>query len=263
MKSRFSPALLLVLVFFGAGSARAAETLPSASNVLQRVIERAKLVAQSTNNHVYDKRSLTEELDESERVSQSTEKHYRVLLIAGVPFPRLVRIQGRELTEEELERENKREAVFRERVTRVNFSRKAKRREGLATQDLIDRFEFRVLRREVVNERSTLVLTFAPRRNAPDKSIEDKIFGKVFGTVWVDEAEAEVAKLDASVRGPIPLGWFGAVGSLNKFQATLERIRLPDGVWANRKSTFWIMARKLFSGIHTRTTEESSGFRLE
>jgi hypothetical protein len=77
----------------------------------------------------------------------------------------------------------------------------------------------------------------------------------------VDEQEAEVTKLDASVRGPVPLGWFGAVGSLNKFQATIERSRMPDGVWVNRKSSFWIVARKLLSAIRTRTVEESSGFR--
>jgi hypothetical protein len=108
-----------------------------------------------------------------------------------------------------------------------------------------------------------LIVSFTPRPGGEDDSIEDKIFRKVFGTVWVDEIEAEVTKLDAHVKGPIPLGWFGAVGSLHQFQATIERLRLPDGVWVNRKSMFSVMARKLFSALRSKTTEESSGFRRE
>ena len=242
-----------------------AEVLPAASNLIQRVVERAQLVAraQQTNHYTYEKQSIVAELDEQDRVIKSTEKRYEVVLIGGLPFQRLVKVQGRELTAKELEQQNQRETAFRQRVTRVDLSKKAKRREGLATQELVDRFEFEITKREVIERRPTLVVTFSPRAGAPEKTMEDKVFQHVFGTVWVDEHEAEITKLDASVRGPIPLGWFGAVGSLNKFQATLERSRMPDGVWVNRKSSFWIVARKLFSAIRSRTTEESSGFRRE
>ncbi len=248
-----------------AGNITAAEPLPAASNLLQRVVERAQVVARAgeTNHYAYDKRSVSEELDEKERVVKSTEKHYRVDLIGGLPFPRLVKIQGRELSAKELEKENQREAAFRQRVTRVDMNKKARRREGLATPELVERFDFQVTKREVVEGRPTLVMTFAPRTGAPVKTMEDKVFQKVFGTVWVDEQEAEMTKLDANVRGPVPLGWFGAVGSLHKFQGTIERSRMPDGVWVNRKSSFWIVARKLLSAIRTRTVEESGGFRRE
>jgi hypothetical protein len=263
MKRIITGLLAVILIFASSFLAGAAENLPAASNLLQRLLTRAELIAKAgeSNHYAYEKRAVMEELDEKDRVIKSTEKHYRVELIGGLPFPRLVKIQGRELSAKELEKENQRETAFRQRVTRVDMSKKARRKEGLATQDLVDRFDFRVTKREEIEGRSTLVMTFAPRAGAPDKTMEDKIFQKVFGTVWVDEDEAEVAKLDASVRGPVPLGWFGAVGSLNKFQATVERSRMPDGVWVNRKSSFWIAARKLLSAIRTRTTEESSGFR--
>lgn len=258
------PALLCFLgwVVF---PARADESFPSASNLIQRVVARAQLVAQAeqTNHYAYAKRSIVEELDEKERVIKSTEKLYQVTLIGGVPFPRLVKVQGRDLSAEELEKQNQRETAFREKVTRVDFKKKATKREGMATQELVDRFDFKVVRRELVEGRPTWVVTFAAKANAPDKSMEDKVFKHVFGTVWVDEAEAEVAKLDASVRGPIPLGWFGAVGSLKKFQATFQRSRMPDGVWVNRTGTFLVVARQLWNAMRLRTSEESSGFHRE
>jgi outer membrane protein assembly factor BamB len=36
---------------------------------------------------------------------------------------------------------------------------------------------------------------------------------------------------------------------------------MPDGVWVNRNSSFLLDARKLFSAVRYRTTEQSSGFR--
>ena len=82
-------------------------------------------------------------------------------------------------------------------------------------------------------------------------------------TVWVDEGEAEIARIDAHLDEPVPVGWFGAVGSLNQFQGTVERTRLPDGVWVNRKTVFTVMARKVFLAVRSKTVAESSGFRLE
>jgi len=242
-----------------------AESLPVASNVVQRLLDRADRVAKDTGGsaYIYDKRSVTAELDEKEQVVNSTEKLYRVLLSGGRTFSRLVKIEGRELTESELAKEDKREAAFRQKVTRIDPQQKTKKKESLVTKELMDRFEFQVIARELIAERPTLKLTFKPRPDAPAKSIEDKVFTSISGTVWVDEEDAEATRLDVSLHQPVSLGWFGAIGSLSKFQATMERSRMPDGVWVTHKSTFRILARKLVSSIRTKTTEESSGFRTE
>lgn len=243
----------------------AAEALPSASNLVQRVVERAQRVARAaqTNHYLYEKRTVTAELDDKKRITKATEKLYNVVLIGGLPFSRLVKVQGHDLSAQELEKQNAREVAFRQKVTRVDLHQKTKRKEGLATRELVDRFDFQVKKREIIEGRPTLMVTFTPRPGTPEKCMEDKVFKHVFGTVWVDEQEAEVTKVDASVRGPVPLGWFGAVGSLHEFQATIERTRMPNGVWMNRQSTFWIVARKLLTMTRTKTSEESSGFRRE
>ena len=244
---------------------RAAQGLPAASEIVQRMVARAQSVARApqTNTYTYEKRAVSSELDDRNNVIKSTEKFYQVLLVGGLPFPRLVKVQGRDLTPAELERSNQREVAFRQRVTRVDMNNKAKQREGLVTSELANRFEFQVTNRVFIEGRPTLVVGVAPRSDAPVKTIEDKIFKQVFGTLWVDEHEAEVRKVEASVHGPIPLGWFGAIGSLHKFEATIERARLPDGVWVNQKSSIWIVARKLLSMIRVKTTEEASGFKKD
>lgn len=235
------------------------------SNIMHRLIERSRLIASSaqSNQYIYEKHSRMEELDEKDHVTKSTEKLYRVVLIGGLSFPRLVKVQGKDLTPQQLEKENQREQAFRRQVTRVDVHKKAKDKEGLITTDIVNKFEFKFVRRELVNGRTNVVLTFAAPRGAPEKTIEERIYKRSSGTLWVDEEDAELTKLDAGVRGPIPLGWLGAVGSLDKLQLMFDRLRMPDGVWVNRKNVFLLDARKLFTRMRYRTTEESTGFRRE
>src|SRR5205085_7289368 len=110
---------VVVLAWFtGTLAAYSAQPLPTASNILQRVVQRAQLIARAvqTNHYTYEKKSLTEEFDDKEHITKTTEKLYRVALIGGLPFPRLVKIQGRELSARDLEKENQRETAFRQRV---------------------------------------------------------------------------------------------------------------------------------------------------
>src|SRR5262245_10714621 len=99
-------AIAISALLFAPSPAAAAEALPAGSNILQRVIARADFVAKTnqTNHYTYEKRSVTIELDEKGRVVKSTEKLYQVVLIGGLPFPRLVKVEGRDLTARELEK---------------------------------------------------------------------------------------------------------------------------------------------------------------
>jgi hypothetical protein len=257
--------LCVLLLGLATETSWAASELPAASNVMQRFIARAEVIAgaKQTNHYTYLKRAVSAELDANDRVSKSTERIYNVTLIGGLPFSRLVKIQGRDLSPQELEKENEREMSFRRKVTHVDMNKKAARREALVTKELIDRFEFTVTKREMVHDRPALAIKFSPKPNAPEKTIEERIYKEIAGTLWIDEEEFELVKLDAHLRSAIPLGWFGAIGSLNKFNAMLERIRLADGVWVNRQSSFQIVARKLLSAVRMKITEESSDFRRE
>ena len=88
------------------GTGRAAEPVPSASEVTRRMIERAEAVARTEQGpqYTYEKQSVLEHLDAAGRLIRSEEKLHEVILIRGLPFNRLVKIQGRGLTAEELSR---------------------------------------------------------------------------------------------------------------------------------------------------------------
>ena len=86
----------------------AGELLPEPSEVTRRMVERSQTVAQADHGsqYTYQKRSFLQHLDAVGNPLKSEEKLYQVTLIGGFPFKRLVRIQGRELSREELRTED-------------------------------------------------------------------------------------------------------------------------------------------------------------
>jgi hypothetical protein len=243
---------------------RAAEQLPGASEVTQRMIERSQAVARAAQGpqYTYEKRSLLEHLDAAGRSLTSEEKIYQVTLIAGLPFNRLVKIQGRELSPEESRREEAREEKFRRRFVSADAKEVAARKEGLVTPELLGRFQFVVESRVVLSNRPTLVLTFKPKEGSlPSGSVQDKLLNRMAGRLWIDEADADTVRLEAGLVEQLSLGWFGFLGSLSRCDLSLERQRMPDGVWINTKQSLVIHSRKLTATTRSRITEETSGFR--
>jgi len=84
---------------------------------------------------------------------------------------------------------------------------------------------------------------------------------RMAGKVWIDEADADTARIEVGLVEPLSLGWFGWLGSLNRCEMSLERQRMPDGVWINTKQSLLIQCRKLTAKLRFRTTEVGSGFQ--
>jgi hypothetical protein len=265
MTVRHYKSLVVVLGWFALlpPSFPATTPLPPAAEILSRFVKRAQDVARQTekNPYQYEKRSLMEELDPQDQVIKTTEKTYRVRLIAGLPFSRLVKIQGRALSPSELQKEDQREQAFRQKVSALNFKKMADNKETWLTPQLLDRFEFTVKERVRFNERNTLVLNFRPKSGKlPVQSMQDQIMNRLAGQVWIDEEEAEAAYLTVHLSETVSLGFLGVLASLKRCDLVFERKRMPDGVWVNTKHTMLILGRKLFSSMSYRITEESRDF---
>ena len=259
------PAVLLVAALLSCwrGYGLAPEALPPASEVTRRMLEHAQTVAESEEGpqYTYEKRSLFEQLDVAGRADSSEEKIYQVRLIQGFPFNRLIKIQGRQLTPEESKRQDAKEEKFQQQFVSADRRKLAARKQALVTPELLARYQFVVKQRVVLSNRPTLVVTFKPKEGAlPERSVEDRILNRLTGTLWIDEAEADTARVQANLVDSVTVGWFGWIGSLTQCNLSLTRQRMPDGVWINDRMTLFIQCRKLISSQRFRLTEESRGF---
>ncbi len=259
-------ALLACALIFGAlGTICGGEKpLPPAGEVTRRVIEQSQNLAATNANpkYIYPKRTLIERFDSSGKLTSSEERIYEVTLVNGIPINRLLKVSGREMSPDELQAEQEREEKFQEKISSMNPKKLLARRQGLVSAELLDHYRFEVAKRIEFNGRPTLVVNFKVKDNPdPPNGIRDRVLNRIAGTMWVDEQDWELAKVSARLTETISMGWFGLLGSLSQCELTLDRQRMPDGVWVNIKQVWAIQFRKLATTTRFRITETSSGFR--
>jgi hypothetical protein len=233
--------------------------------LMKRIMDRSAAVAAATNapTWAYDKRTVMEKLDGDAKVEERTEKLYRVQIIRGVPFSRLVKVEGRELTDAELKKEDQREAAFQKRLSGRDPKKAVAQREALITQELVDRYQYQALRREAIHGRQTVVVSFEAKPGKSDDSIQDRVLNRLAGTIWVDEATADVARLEVHLTKGFSMGIFGVLGSIKDCRMDLASTPMPDGTWLPEKTNLSLSARMLLSGVRFQMEETSSNYALE
>jgi len=227
------------------------------------MIERSQAIARGEQvpDYGYRKRTLVERFDASGRVTSTEDKLYEVRFTGGLPLNRLLKIQGRDLTPDELAEQQRREERFQQKISSMDPKQMAARKEGLISGELLGHYQFAVKKRVVLNGRPTLVLAFRPKEGELESNtLRDKVLNRIEGTLWVDEQEAETAKVAARLTETISLGWFGLLGSVSRCEFALDRQRMADGAWVNLRQDWSIQCRRLTTPMRFRITETSSGF---
>jgi hypothetical protein len=127
---------------------------------------------------------------------------------------------------------------------------------------LVDRYNFQAEKRERIDDRPVVVLSFRPKKAAlPEKGMADRVFNRLAGRVWIDETEAEVVQVEVGLTDELSLGWLGMVGSLKQCDITIAKQRLPENIWVNKSFAVSLRGRKVLSSMRLRTTETFYNFR--
>ena len=236
-----------------------AQPLPTAKEILKRVEARMELIsAEATNVYHYTRTNLLEELDSDGKTKKRVEKTYRVLLKNGMPEARVVAVNGKTLEEAEQRRQTSSEQRLQRALTQEKHVNSSRPKPWL-NDDVADRFKFVVTGRTNISSRKLVMLTFAPRTDAPAKTMVDKVINKISGALWVDEEEAEIALLNIRLDESMKF-WGGVLAQLDRFDFTMSRQRSESGVWFNHFTTGLVQFRKLWNTSRFRFVEQAYGF---
>lgn len=238
--------------------AAAPAPLPKGDEVIARAQKRLEKLAEDDASRppTYSRTNVILQLDDNGKVEKRTEKIYAVQLIRGLPRARVVAVDGRVLSSEEQRTVRAQEERFQRAVAQEKNPDETRPKAWL-NDDIRARFLFTTTGRTNFEGRSILMLAFAPRADAPAKTMVDKVINTVHGVVWVDEAEDEIARLDMNMAKSVKF-WGGLVGQLDGFDFSILRRRSPEGIWFNRQSFGNIRFRRLFTTMRLQITEHSS-----
>lgn len=97
--------------------------------------------------------------------------------------------------------------------------------------DVVDGLTFAIDRRDTIDGREAVAITFAPRPNAKPQTREGRMARAFSGVIWVDESANEVIRVDATAMDSLSFG-FGVVARLNEgTKVSLIRQPIDDQLW--------------------------------
>ncbi len=251
-----------LLLSAGAGSCVTPPAPLTAEEIVQKTVARAQWVAESNPRagYGYTKIAVIEDFDSKGQVKERKEKSF--VFKAGRGSMAALKINGHVLCGAELQKQE--EAAIRQRqaYSQGKSARRDDEWDKWLTADLVARYQFSVIDRQVVNGRPAYVLTFQPSANLEVKHVADRFLNQLSGKVWVDEQEFEIARAEVALQSKVTLGGrlMEVLGALKRLDFTLERIRVDDGVWFVQSTAGDYEGRKLLDTSRVRITTGASNF---
>jgi hypothetical protein len=175
-------------------------------------------------------------------------KMYRRLVARdGVPVP------AAELAEEDrkqAERTEKSERRLAEEDAEARAKRLAKEQEELRQErevvDELFRMDDLVMAgRELVDGRSTIVITFSPRPGYKPVTAGGKVLQKLAGRAWIDEEDKQLARIEAHLLENLGVGPAGVARLQKGASSYFYRRKVNDEIWLPAEARFTGTAKVL------------------
>jgi hypothetical protein len=212
-----APAALVLLL--------AADALPEGNAYVRGLVDGVRRREEAVNRYTYDVTEVKEQLDDEGRRQGVETTRYEVFHVKGRPIRKKVARDGKPLPGDEQVREERRvqEEVDSARKGGGDADRDVK------LSEVLERYDFKAVGREELDERPTLVFEFEARPG--ERKLEGDRFLRVLaGRIWVDEDEKELVRAELRTTKGVGFAW-GLGPSLEALTMDLSFDRAEEGLW--------------------------------
>jgi hypothetical protein len=204
------------------------ETLPDVRAFLEEVKANQAKVDNALENYSYVEEITDREFDKKGNLLVTKVETFEVSSIKGKLVNRLVARNGVPLSEKDQEKQDK---DVQKNVEKIEKNDDIKDQEPTIA-DVLKASNLLNPRREKFKGRDVIVFDFEPNPTFTSPKKDDlALFSKLIGTLWVDEKDKQVARLEAKLGESFKLGG-GLVAKINKGAFLIsEQERFDDEVW--------------------------------
>lgn len=219
--------------------------LPDADTFYAAVRENLTRAERETHLFTYKERRTNVHTNPFGRLGTGGTSVYEVYPspMRQLAYRRLVQRDGKPLSATELAEQDR---EYRARVGEVQQQRaartaaetelveqqsqEARRRRQRAMEDVISALDFQIKGRTIADGVSAVVIAFSPKPDARPTTRQGRMAQKFAGSIWVDEAAAEVMRVEAKSIADLSYGGF--VARLGEgTTATVRRRPIGHGLW--------------------------------
>jgi hypothetical protein len=188
--------------------------------------------------------------------------------VAGTPYERIIKKDGRPLTQEEQRKENRKyEKTMKQRENESREEREIRIRkyesERSFIRDLPNAYNFKLLGEDAIDGRSAWVIQITPRPSFVATAPHAAMLAHFEGKLWIDKEELQWIKAEAHAINTVSIGWIVArIEPGTHF--TFEQTRVANGLWMPKRVTVAGLVRVMM--IHGKSLNEEvtySGYHME
>jgi hypothetical protein len=240
-------------------------TLPDIRELMREVVEHQKQLEQVRENYTFNSVLTVQDLDASGKVTKTESEEDNDFFVNGHIIAREVKKNGQPLSAEEDRKET-------ERVTKlVDKAQKTPPDQPLESQQvsvsrLLDIMDVRNPRRAQFRGRPTILFDFVGRKDAKTHGIVEDASKELQGTIWIDEADRQVAHLEVSFAENFRIagGLFANVQKGSNFRFDQAPVELPQagGLWLPTGAEGNFQEKLLLvKNVRQHVTERDYGFQ--
>src|SRR6185437_8013 len=183
----------------GPGSAPAANPGPiNLQQLLHRVEEHQKQVETLREDYTYDCVQMNQQLDSDGQVKKTETEKREEFFVNGHMIGRVMERNGQPLSHSDRQKEDQR---IEELVQKAQKTPPGERLEGpnITVGRVLELMDLRNPRRVTFRDRPTIVFDFVGRKDMKTHGMMEDASKKLRGSVWIDEADLQVAHLEVTV----------------------------------------------------------------
>jgi hypothetical protein len=220
-------------------------------------------------DYIFHSVQTVQEVDGHGAVKKTEVNEYDDFWIDGVPVQRLVKKDGKELSDEEKKKEDARvdqeAARARERRAREDAKGQESDPRGhdeITLSRILELGSFQNPRRVQLNGRDTIVVDYIGDPKARTQNRMETLIRDLLGTVWVDEQDHTITRTEGHFVNDFKIGG-GLLADIRKGTTfSLQQVRINNEVWLPARAEGHGSARVLlFFSFHGTGTAVHSDYR--
>ncbi len=210
----------LLILSSGAMAFPAATTSPDCANpaaIIRHAVEANTRDWQAQLQYSYNERDIKSKVDDNGKIQSRQSKTYRVLMIGGSPYQRLLEVNGepipraqRQTEETKLQMEISRRSKESpsQRHSRISQYQSSRAEEHLLMEQMAVAFYFRLLGEEEIEGTPCFRLEAQPKSDYNPPVEKARVLQGMRGQMWIDKLHFHWVKVQAQVTQAVTFGFF-------------------------------------------------------
>jgi hypothetical protein len=206
--------------------------LPDVQQLMREVADHQKKVEQLRENYTYTALFTLEEVSPKGGVTRSKIDEASNFYVNGYLISRSIMEDSTPLSGQRLQEEDKRVAKMIKKCEKLPHREPNFEALGIAVSRLLEIVDASNVRlNESFHGRPAILVDFVGRKDAKTRGPDEKLVKYLRGTIWIDEADREMAHLEVIFDEDFHVGW-GMVGTIRKgSKLEVDQAPVTDGLW--------------------------------